>query len=134
MFSKHHYLNTKIHKAARVFLLFANDHLAGFCGVMHFPHSTSKKVKRVHRIVILPDFQGVGLGAFLLSFVANHYKNNGFKFFLTTANPALLHFFQSSGEWRLKRVGRSQSSGKNSARADMIKNLRRKTTSWEYIG
>ena len=38
----------------------------GICAFIHFPHNKIKLIK-VHRLVILPDYQGIGLGNKMLS-------------------------------------------------------------------
>jgi len=34
-----------------------NDEIAGFISVLHFPHPKVKNMKKVHRLVVLPDYQ-----------------------------------------------------------------------------
>jgi GNAT superfamily N-acetyltransferase len=63
MFAKHHYLSHSHNNAANVFIATVNDEIAGFISVLHFPHRVKLKyIKKVHRLVILPDYQGAGIG------------------------------------------------------------------------
>ena len=43
--------------------------------VLHQPHGKIKNLKRCSRLVILPDYQGIGLGTMFLTIIAQHYAN-----------------------------------------------------------
>lgn len=46
---------------------------------------------RVSRLVVLPDYQGIGVGKQLLNFVADYYtRKTGLPFKIITSNPQLL--------------------------------------------
>ena len=86
--------------------------LAGFISVMHFPHwhAKSKNIKKVHRLVVLPDFQGIGLSAHLLQFAADTYTAQGFRLIILTSSPALSFSLKKNPRWRCARFGRVQST------------------------
>jgi GNAT superfamily N-acetyltransferase len=69
--------------------------------------------KRVHRLVVLPDYQGIGIGVKFINEVSKHYIENGFNMNLTTTTPALVHALARSKEWILVRKGRVKNSMKN---------------------
>ena len=73
-------------------------------GVIQFP--MRKGWKRVHRLVVLPDYQGIGIGVRFINEVSKHYKNNGWNVNLTTTTPSLIHVLARGKEWSLKRKGR----------------------------
>ena len=59
---------------------------------------------RVSRLVVLPDYQGIGLGKRLLNFIAELYTSQiNLPFYLVTSNPQLVR--GNMGNWRVKRVG-----------------------------
>ena len=59
---------------------------------------------RVSRLVVLPDYQGIGLGKRLLNFIAELYTSQiNLPFYLVTSNPQLVR--GNLGNWRVKRVG-----------------------------
>ena len=62
IFGKYHYLNHEHHKAARVFVATLNDDLCAFLSVLHFVHPKKHNTWRGHRAVVLPDYQGIGVG------------------------------------------------------------------------
>lgn len=95
MFRKYHYLNTDLNPSARCYLLTANDNIAGFMAILPFPHPV-RPYKKVHRLVILPDYQGLGLGIVFLNHIAALYK---YPFSITTSQPALIHALAKNNKW-----------------------------------
>ena len=108
MFAKHHYLNHSHNNAARVFIAMINDEVAGFISVFHFPHPKSKIIKQVHRLVILPDYQGIGIGLKLLNEVGKIYKNDKWQYTIITSAPSLINALKKSLNWICKSYGRKQ--------------------------
>lgn len=82
------------------------EKIVGFIAILHMPHPSSKKIKRVHRLVILPDYQGFGLGTILLNTVGKIHKDNGNRFLIKTSNPALFTSLKHNG-WKLIHAGRT---------------------------
>ncbi len=106
MFAKHHYLSHSHNNAAHVYVAFINDVLAGFLSILHFPHPSAKNIKRVHRLVILPDYQGAGFGIRFLDEIGYIYKEQGFRYFIMTSAPSLIHALKKRNKWACKRYGR----------------------------
>lgn len=138
MFSKYHYLSHSHNNAARVFIMTVNDVICGFCSVLPFPHPKKKGFYKEHRTVMLPDFQGVGLGHYLSNSVAEILKKDGKGFISTSSNPAFINSRKNDKNWIITRVGRT-SSGSGSGK---IQNKFRKgstssnriTVSFQYVG
>ena len=68
--------------------------------------------KRVHRLVVLPDYQGIGIGTKFINEVTKHYIENGFNMNLTTTTPALVHALARDNNWALVRANRIGGSAK----------------------
>ena len=100
MFKKFHYLDTKLNKASYCYLAFWNDALVGFTSVLAMPSGTLKNAFREHRTVVLPDFQGLGIGVRLSNIVGQMYIENGRRFFSRTAHPRMGMHRQSSPLWK----------------------------------
>ena len=66
--------------------------------------------KRVHRLVVLPDYQGIGIGTKFINEVTKHYANEGWNINVTTTTPALVNALVKSKKWNLVRAGRNKSS------------------------
>lgn len=104
LFAPYHYLTGELHRAARCFGLWVNGRLAVFAGVMHFPHPTEKDIRRVSRIVTLPDYQGLGLAFVLLEQLGAAYKAAGFRFRNYPAHPSFVRGHDKSPLWALKKA------------------------------
>jgi len=135
LFRQHHYLDHSINKTAQCYVATINEKPIAFCSVLHFPHPKVANFKREHRTVVLPDFQGVGVGNRLSEFVGSYYKNKGFRFISTTSAPAMIRHRAKSSFWRTHRFGNSSKQGQNVI-AGLAKALstRRITAGFEYIG
>ena len=60
----------------------------------------------VSRVVVLPDYQGVGIGRRFLTLMAEHYRSQThLPFHIVTSNPQFVHGKMPG--WRIVRVGRS---------------------------
>jgi hypothetical protein len=62
--------------------------------------------------VVLPDYQGIGVGKRLLNFVAELYvSQTKAPFYIVTSNPQIVRGNMES--WRVRRVGHVKRSGEN---------------------
>jgi len=131
VFARHHYLSHSFHRNAKIFVGYVNGKLAGMTSILHFPHPREKRFKQLHRTVVFPDFQGLGIGHRLRNFVANLYKKKGFRVITTLSHPVLIHAMQNDSHWRCTSQKRHNKPGKRS-KSRMIRSRNRITTSWEY--
>lgn len=138
MFAKYHYLSHSHNNAADVYYCTVNDEIAGFFSVLPFPHPKIKRARRGHRVVIRPDFQGIGLSGVLRDYVADIYKQQGYRFFSKTSHPALIMLLKKSKKWVAKSKGRaSRGSNSGAVHSKKVKgstSSARITVSFEYIG
>lgn len=135
LFAKYHYLNHSHNKSADVWLLYINYNLAGLCSFLPFPHPKVKNFYTVHRLVILPDYQGLGLGIKFVSELAYYYTTSKDKrVILTTSHPVMIYGLNNHSSWLLTRKGRvSLGSGKmQNKKIKDSTSSNRITTSWEY--
>lgn len=84
--------------------MYDHDKIVAFIGVIHFPHPKNKKIKKVTRLVVLPDYQGIGLGVAFLNAVAEMYKDYDFR--ITTSAKNLIYALNKNKNWRLEDYGR----------------------------
>tara|TARA_R110000822_G_scaffold259103_1_gene384250 strand:- start:583 stop:879 length:297 start_codon:yes stop_codon:yes gene_type:complete len=93
-----------------------------------------KRMKRVHRIVVKPDYQGLGIGNAFMAEIGNIYKKDGFRFSLVTSSPAFIHGLKSNKSWIMTRKpSRLQNTAKSGVLAGSTSD-QRLTASFEYIG
>jgi len=130
MFAKHHYLSHTHNNAANVFITIVNNEIAGFISVLHFPHPKVKNIKKVHRLVVLPDYQGAGIGLKILNEVGKIYKNEKWRFNIVTSSPSLIYALKKSKEWICTRLSRTKSQSKGSTVGNMQTSENRITASF----
>lgn len=103
-------------------------------GILHQPHGKNKKIKRVSRLVILPDYQGIGLGYKFLNMIAEHYYKKGFDFSIVTSAKNLIMKLNKSQNWICQRIGTNNCSSKKNSIDYNRKSMRtkNKTASFFY--
>ncbi|MBW3600631.1 MAG: GNAT family N-acetyltransferase [Planctomycetes bacterium] len=103
-FARHHYLSSGLAAASVCYAarLRDGDAPVAFCSVSNL--FGGKGRRRISRIVVLPDYQGVGIGARLLDAVAAHHTSLGQTIRITTSHPAMLAYLQRSPHWRAVHV------------------------------
>ena len=97
-------MNTSLHQASEQWVGLINGELACHMGMIQFP--MRKGWKRGHRLVVLPDYQGIGLGSRFQDFVCKHYSDEGWNVNTTTSTPALVSSMRRNKNWKLVRFGR----------------------------
>jgi len=108
MFRQYHYLNGKLGAGVRCYVAFYQERPVAFIAVAHV-HMRGHFF-RVSRLVVSPDYQGIGIGKRLLNFIAELYTSQmNLPFFLVTSNPQLIR--GNLRNWRVKRVGHVSSQG-----------------------
>lgn len=99
-FKKHHYLTEEVNKSCQCILFEWNKKPIAICCILNTPRKGMGEAMAISRIVVNPDYQGMGIGFYLCSFVGGIYKQRGNRMFIKTVNPALGIKFNKSNEWR----------------------------------
>jgi len=100
MFKNYHYLRDDINKSARCYLGVWDDKVIGFASAIANPSGTLKNAWREHRTVILPDYQGMGIGVKLSDTIAQIFINEGKRYFGRTAHPRMGEHRDQCGLWK----------------------------------
>lgn len=140
LFRRHHYLSADINGSARCFGGWIGDELVAFNAYLHFPHYRVRNIKMGHRLVVLPDYQGLGIGGRFDDWLGQYLYDQGMRYHKVISHPALIAYFQRSPRWRQLRAGGSGAySVKTGRNADRALSLRHKQTrnlmtySFEYV-
>jgi len=102
LFAPHHYLNAGLNRAARCYLALLADRPVAMVALLANP--ARRNVWRVSRIVVLPDFQGLGIGGHLLRALGQLYHQQRQRLTITTAHPAMIRHLDRSPHWRVTAV------------------------------
>jgi len=106
MFATHHYLTGSLHPAARCYLATIEQTPVAFLATLN--NAGHRGRRRVHRLVVLPDYQGLGVGLAVLDAVAE-IEARHHVITITTSHPALTRALARHPRWRLTGVNRTGS-------------------------
>jgi GNAT superfamily N-acetyltransferase len=62
-------------------------------------------------LVVLPDYQGLGIGSILLNEIGKLIKSEGNRCGITTSAPSLVFSLKKDPQWACKRIGRTVPQG-----------------------
>lgn len=139
-FAPHHYLTGSYH-GHRAFLavLPSTGEAVAFTSAMALPHAHLKNAWRGHRTVVLPDYQGLGIGARLSDWLGEYVIGvMGGRFYSRTTHPRLGAYRDASPHWRATSSSRKVRTAADAARQTTRKGWAVDTTraawSHEYLG
>lgn len=82
-------MNTSLNNSAEFYVGVINGELACCTGIIQFP--MRKGWKRVHRLVTLPDYQGIGIGTKFIDKIGQMIADRGYELNLTSSSPAIVN-------------------------------------------
>jgi len=135
LFKQHHYLTQSLNKAAKSFMVTWNDRPVAFNATLSFPHPYLKNAWRGSRTVVLPDYQGLGIGSWLSDYIGSMVKANGGRFFSKTTHPAMISYRLKSQSW--KETTHSRKARKSNNVSMLARNwvaTERYCYAFEYVG
>jgi GNAT superfamily N-acetyltransferase len=109
LFSRHHYLSGELARAATCYAALWNGEPVAFCATCGMYGRVGRK--RVTRIVVLPDYQGLGIGMRLVEHVCRHEASKGFRCNITASHPAVIEHCKRSPLWQT--IGIKRAPGKS---------------------
>ena len=134
-FKKYHYMTSELNEASTCFVFTWNEKLVAFVGVLAFPNGSLKNAFRGTRTVVLPDFQGFGIGSKVTDFIGGVYASKGFQYFTKTINPALGEYRKKSPKWKASSTNGKEISEKEvSKEHNIIGGLTRPSYCYKYVG
>ncbi len=104
LFAPHHYLSGALNRAARCYLATWHDEPVAFCALLS--GVGRRGVWRISRIVVLPDYQGIGIGGRFIATIGELYREQSLRTTITTSHPAMIGYLRSSPAWRIREVAK----------------------------
>lgn len=132
MFKKHHYMTEDLHSAAMCFVFSWNNKIVGFESLLPLPSGNFSNGWREHRLVVLPDYQGCGIGSRISNFIGGVLKADGKILFTKTVNPALGEYREKSPNWQATSHNRKGMTESEASR--MTGGLQRVSYCHRYCG
>lgn len=134
LFKEFHYLSTTHNKSAHKYIAEINSEPVAWCSVLHFPHPKVRNFKRLHRTVVKPDYQGIGLGSLLRKKLAEMYLKKNFRVVTTISSPSLINSMIKDKKWVMTRKpSRTNDASKTGVLASTTSDGRL-TASFEFVG
>lgn len=140
VFGPHHYLSGQIHHSSRCYLAWWSGVPVAFVATLANGGHTG--YRRIHRLVVLPDYQGLGIGVLTMEAVARLEHRTGRRMSITTSHPSLIRALQHRSGWKLASVQRNTDVRRNTGhhhkpdygiRVDSGFHLR-SMASFQYVG
>ena len=130
VFAPHHYLSGALNRSAVCFLAVHEGKPVAFSAWLNL--LSARGGKREHRTVVLPDWQGVGLGTRVSSAVAAMWKGLGKRATSTTGHPGFIAARKRSPDWRMTRAPSLAVGSRREAKFGHA--TTRLTAGFEYVG
>jgi GNAT superfamily N-acetyltransferase len=133
MFRQYHYLNGSMGAGVRCYVAIYQGKPVAFIAVACV--RMKAKYYRVSRLVVIPDYQGIGIGKRFLNFIAKLYTaQTKMPFYILTSNPQIIR--GNLTNWRIARFGHaSRGRGDTRINNEIRGSLSRKriTVSMQYV-
>lgn len=135
-FSKEHYLSAELNKSCKC-LLFEWDGIPiAFVGILNTPRKGMRYAMAISRIVILPDYQGLGLSTIIFNFVGGIVKSlsddkHEYRLFIKTAHKK---FGEALSRNPLARATANNKKKTNFTDPRYRHRLSRRSYCYEYVG
>ncbi len=100
MYSRFHYLNTNLHRQAECYAAYVEGRPVAFHSHLRFPHPNTRNIRMAHRLVVLPDWQGLGIASKLADFFGQYLYDQGLRLHFSVAHPAMIAMLSRSPRWR----------------------------------
>lgn len=134
-FARHHYLDHSINKSAYIFVALIQNKAAAFAAILSFPHPHLKNSWKISRIVVHPDFQGIGLAGHFLDLLGGGFKANKKILDIVTSHPAMIAALNSRPTWAMNRKPSRTTLSKSKAKVGEFGTASsRITASFRYCG
>ncbi len=132
LFARYHYLSGSLNRAARCFLALWGRTPVAFCATLNLIGRRNRR--RISRLVVLPDYQGVGIGTRLAEAVAEVHREEGHRMNVTAGHPALIAHCRRSPRWRAVSLRRTGWRETRRVYRDYHGTGGRALVSFEYVG
>ncbi len=126
LFAPHHYLSGALNRAVRCYVATWRDEPVAFCALLS--GVGRRGVWRISRIVVLPDYQGIGIGGRFIEAIGELYRGQGLRTTITTSHPAMIGYLRGSPTWRVREVSKGGNTWGSIAQRKNIRSTSRGRT------
>jgi GNAT superfamily N-acetyltransferase len=112
--------------SSRIYVATLDDYPVACVAVLAQPGGYIRNGFRGSRTVVMPDYQGMGIGSLFSNFIAGSYIQFGCRYFTKTVNPAL-------GEYRNNHPELWKPTTKNGVFRNDIKGRQKARMGWDSL-
>lgn len=132
LFARHHYLSGSLAPGARCFLGLWEKEPVAFCAVLPLMGFTGRR--RISRVVVLPDYQGIGIGSAFLEGIGKIHHSQNLRLSITGSHPSILQHCSRSEKWRTTNLMKTGAVRTKNGKPQYKSSSGRCVVSFEYIG
>lgn len=137
-FYKHHYLTHELNPSAKCLLFTWDDIPVGFIAILNSPRKGKPNGFSVSRLVLNPDYQGLGLSSIILNFCGGILKSLGddYVLYMKTIHDKVGDFMNRSENWEATSYnGKVRNEKTKISEGKRYQNrLTRKSHCYKFIG
>lgn len=135
LFKNHHYLTGGISKTSINFCAFLNKKpIALSCWISHLGKASKNgHIYRAHRTVVLPDYQGLGIGGKLSDLIASMFLTLGYDPRSVLSHPSLIKQRIKSKNWKLISQ-KMETKNESFKGVNLKRSAGRLTASFKFVG
>lgn len=125
IFSKYHYLTENIPTNGKVYVGYIDNEPVGCVVMSKFPHPSNPHIWKISRVVVLPNWQGYGIGMKMAEYLSSHiYKDKDVR--ITTTLPIVhSYLWKNTNKWflRFQGIRKKEDSGKTSTTSKDVRDV-----------
>lgn len=138
LFSPYHYMSGTLPTSAKCWILTTpSGDLCAFTSAYKFPHPTVNDIYMGTRLVVLPDWQGIGIASMLETWLGEYLHSLGYRYRNAVAHPGMKALYSASSRWKNMAGSRNKKicagSRKSSMRKTQRKSRRLSVVPFEYM-
>lgn len=135
-FYKHHYLTQELNKSCKCFLFEWNGTPVGFIGLINTPRKGLPHDMAVSRMVILPDYQSLGLAKQIMNFSGAIVRAMGddYRLLIKTAHDKMGMMLEHNPNWKATQFNGKTRKKQAYELGKYNNRLTRKSYCYMYIG
>ena len=133
-FKKHHYITEEMNNGAYCYCFVWDENLVAFCSVLANPGKGLDNAWRISRVVVMPDFQGLGIGRNVCEFISAIYMQGKKRMYIKTVNPSIGEYFERSNTWSPTGYNGRERGISLSDAQKYANRLTRKSYCYKYVG
>lgn len=135
-FDKHHYLTNELNKSAKCLLFTWEQNPVAFVALLNTPRKGLPHDISISRMVILPQFQGLGISSQIMNFCGGIVKNQGedYRLLIKTIHEKVGKFLENSNNWKATLCNGKYRKGLENKNFKIYLGLARSSFCYVYCG